>query len=67
MSMRSRCCNGGVAFDLSQIKHDSTCLSLSLPRNLCCDHCQRKKDSDSGVMRKSSCKQKKFLHCHENN
>eukprot|EP00957_Ditylum_brightwellii_P015231 1147432-Ditylum_brightwellii.AAC.1 len=67
MSTRSCCCNGGVAFELSQIKHNSTCLSLSVPRNLCCDHCQQKKDLDSGMMRKSSRKQKKFCHYYENN
>eukprot|EP00957_Ditylum_brightwellii_P025545 1931206-Ditylum_brightwellii.AAC.1 len=40
-------------------------LPLSSPKSSMTPH--QKKDSDSGTMRKSSHKQKKFLHCHENN
>eukprot|EP00957_Ditylum_brightwellii_P032417 2456526-Ditylum_brightwellii.AAC.1 len=67
MTRRKHRYKGGVAFELSQIKHDSTCLSLSLPKSICCDQCQDKMDLDSVMMRKSSYKQKKFCHLHENN
>jgi len=54
--------NGGVAIELSDIKYDSDCMTLHLPRDLCCDICVKKFDASIGMQRKSSCKKKSFRH-----
>ena len=45
---------------LTDIKSTSRCLDLSLPRDLCCDNCKYKLDTDSGMTKKGSHTLKRF-------
>ena len=43
-----------VHIDLTQIKHDSTCVTLQLPLDLACDNCKPKIEASIGMGKKSS-------------
>ena len=50
---------GGINIGLSEIKYDSTCISLSLPFDMSCDVCGPKIEATIGLTKNSSCKQKR--------
>ena len=54
-----------LPIDLTQIKYNSTCLALSLPKSLCCDFCAKKIDASIGLSKKSSTKSKVFRNCND--
>ena len=51
---------GRIPIDLTSIKSDSTCLTVGLPRDLCCDICQPQHDTNNGLAKKSSRGKKRF-------
>ena len=50
----------GMVIELSDIRYDSTCLTLNLPKCLCCDNCEHKVEASIGLAKKSSMKTKSF-------
>ena len=44
----------GIDIDLTDLKHNSTCITLSLPLQLCCDICMPIKMASGHMAKKSS-------------
>ena len=59
MTRSSRRTQKGVHIDLSEIKYDSSCISLGLPLELSCDNCKPKLEAQFGLGKKSSTKMKR--------
>ena len=56
LSSRNSKCN----ILLSDIKYNSTCITLDLPFSLCCDSCSSTLEAQRGLLKKSSHKLKRF-------
>ena len=48
------------SIEFTDIKSNSTCLTINLPRDLCCDICRQKKDAACCLLKKSSVGSKRF-------
>ena len=60
MTRSSRRKQEGIHIDLSEIKYDSTCISLNVPVTMSCDICRPKLEANNGLQKKSSAKPKRF-------
>jgi len=48
------------SIEFTDIKSNSTCLTINLPRDLCCDICRPKKNAAYCLLKKSSVGSKQF-------
>ena len=56
----------GIDIDLTDLKHDSTYITLSLPLQICCDICIPIKMAMNYMMKKSSCGKKRHRDGNKN-